>query len=268
MAEFVHRNDDLTAVSTITDASLQPDDNFDASCEQLWAKLHELEHVANKLTDSIKLTLQLDTEMFVDVGGKMTDNHTTALLVDIPELAGGQSLYLSAICIAPYGDENDFLVDQGPRPDHEDHGKMHISLENNDNPLIRFTAQYFRSEYSLLLDSRHEDVVPGRYTITVANQGPRMVSLRVSLRVIERVKAMPVRAGETIRHSNRSGEFSYFRFENHDPSKLVTIRATPAYDDDGPIGDPDLYVSNRCHGYTAVTKDTFVWKSTNVGADR
>jgi hypothetical protein len=95
-----------------------------------------------------------------------------------------------------------------------------------------------------------------------------MVSLRMSMRVIERVRAITIRAGETLRQSNRSGEFTYFRFENPDPSKLVTIRAQPVHDDDGPIGDPDLYVSNRCHGYTPVTKDTFVWKSTNVGADR
>src|SRR5690606_21396295 len=104
------------------------DGGFDASCEDLWAKLHELESVAHKLTESIRVTLQLDTDLFVDVGGKMTDNHTSTLLVDIPEISTAQSLYFSAICIAPYGDESDFLTDQGPRPDHEDHSKMRVTL--------------------------------------------------------------------------------------------------------------------------------------------
>ena len=36
----------------------------------------------------------------------------------------------------------------------------------------------------------------------------------------------------------------------------------------GPIGDPDLFVSNKHNGMVAVSKDNYIWKSTNVGADR
>ena len=35
-----------------------------------------------------------------------------------------------------------------------------------------------------------------------------------------------------------------------------------------PIGDPDLYLTNRNGGAGPLSREAFVWKSTNVGADR
>lgn len=35
-----------------------------------------------------------------------------------------------------------------------------------------------------------------------------------------------------------------------------------------PIGDPDLYLTNRNAGAGPLSREAFVWKSTNVGSDR
>ena len=64
-------------------------------------------------------------------------------------------------------------------------------------------------------------------------------------------------------------EYAYYRFVNTDPfRKLVTIKAWPTCDEYGPIGDPDLFVTNKFEGLVGVTKEDYVWKSTNVGSDR
>lgn len=66
-----------------------------------------------------------------------------------------------------------------------------------------------------------------------------------------------------------SDSLTLYRVTLSDPTKVLTIRVEAVLDDDGkPIGDPDLYVSNRNAGAGPLTRDEFVWKSANVGPDR
>ena len=270
MSEFLSRNDDITGASSLTEGSILGDEQFDENCEDLWSKLHELESMTSKLTESFKLAIPIGKDLFVDVGGHHTDSSTQTVTVQVPELHGRQCLSLSAVCVAPYGEDDDTFLDQGPRKENADHNRLEIRLACADveDESLRWTASYFRSEYTIMIDGSEQRIPAGSYTITIANQGPRLSSVRINVRVIERTPAIEIHAGERLRHSNGNGEFTYFRFERTDPRKLVTIRAQPISDDHGPIGDPDLYVSNRFCGFVPVTKDSFVWKSTNVGADR
>lgn len=224
--------------------------------------------MTDRLTEALKLSVPLGKDTYVDVGVRGTDSAVQVMTVDIPELGNAQCLSCSMICLAPFGEEDDYLIDQGPRKDHPEHDQLSVTLSYQGNAENRsWTAGYFRSEYSLLIDGGVERVPAGSYLITVENHSMRLLSLRISIKVIDRVPATPISAGERLRGRN-GAEFSYFRFRNRDPTKLVTIRAIPVNDERGPIGDPDLYVSNRFGGMLPVTKDTFVWKSTNVGADR
>lgn len=54
----------------------------------------------------------------------------------------------------------------------------------------------------------------------------------------------------------------------HVSARTRVPRFAQEFAGDKPIGDPDLYLTNRNGGAGPLSRDAFVWKSTNVGADR
>lgn len=112
----------------------------------------------------------------------------------------------------------------------------------------------------------------GVYTVAVAHLGAtdHQLSYRVSYSLLGDVPAEEIAANATVRGENGAGEMTFYRY-THAPQEgaLITVHARPVTDGAGePIGDPDLYISNVAGGLFEVTRDRYVWKSCNVGADR
>ena len=65
-------------------------------------------------------------------------------------------------------------------------------------------------------------------------------------------------------------EFCHFRFslKDKDRGQFVSIRLAPLTTAAGTASDPDLYVSNKYAGLVGVDRDSYIWRSTNIGVDQ
>lgn len=148
-------------------------------------------------------------------------------------------------------------------------------FDGDDEDRVVFVPNCFNGTYDFVLTPAH-GLLPGKYILDVTNQSAdEVVSVRVQHGVTQQVAATPLQAGGAHKGSVAANEFKFYRFVNHDPAKLVTIRVRPLVSAPGavggktaPAGDPDLYVTNRYSGFVALTKDTALWRSTTVGVDR
>lgn len=140
---------------------------------------------------------------------------------------------------------------------------------------LAFTPTFFQDTYDLVVTPAH-GLIPGKYILNVTNRSAdELVSVRIQHGITQQVAATPIQIGTVLRGSTAANEFKFYRYVCHDPSKLITIRVRPVMSSptssEGkgtPIGDPDLYVTNRYSGFVALSKDNAIWKSTTVGVDR
>ena len=136
-----------------------------------------------------------------------------------------------------------------------------------DHRELTFTPTLHNGEYSFTLSSSN-GMISGAYILSIHNLGVATQSIRVSNKIVNTVRAIAIRPSQKLTSKNSQNEFSYFRFHRSNPSALVSIRARPLLDERGPIGDPDVFVTNRHDGLVGVNKENWIWKSTNVGSDR
>lgn len=270
--------------TNIDDAS--EDDDFDATAA-LYQRLHDLEKMTQTFLNErpIRLNNQHDSFTDVDKGSKQDFD------LEILEFQHDQVLCLSIYCIPEtVNDESMYILDEAPKIVRE-HQPLDIVLyqitssssagaiavapattttptANPTNADQSYTPSLHNGEYSFALTSA-AGLVPGSYRLVIHNIGFATQPIRVTQKIVQEVRATPIRPSQKVVGCNGANEFSYYRFTSTSTTQLITIRAKPVFDaSNSPIGDPDLYVTNRYNGLVAVDKENFVWKSTNVGADR
>eukprot|EP00607_Mallomonas_marina_P005451 CAMPEP_0182426556 /NCGR_PEP_ID=MMETSP1167-20130531/13041_1 /TAXON_ID=2988 /ORGANISM="Mallomonas Sp, Strain CCMP3275" /LENGTH=817 /DNA_ID=CAMNT_0024608059 /DNA_START=38 /DNA_END=2488 /DNA_ORIENTATION=+ len=270
----------LAGTNTVID-DVSVDDDFDQA-DELYQRLHDLEQMTQTfLTERpIKLTDEHDSFTDVDKGGKQDFE------LHISEFLHEEVLCLSILCIPEtVNEEALYGLDEAPKVIRE-HQPLDIILNrisslnsvgaessrgiaSHSSSDLSFLPTLHNAEYSYALTSA-SGVIPGIYHLTVQNIGFATQPIRVTHSVMPSVRAIPIRAAQRLIGCNGPNEFTFYRYTCPQPSnQLITIRVTPGQDDSGCcIGDPDLYVTNRYGGQVEVSKDNYVWKSTNVGRDR
>lgn len=222
------------------------------------------------------MTLTDNSDTFADIDA----NKQQMFAVQVPNLAEGDVLLLSVVTL-PRGGLSKRTESQhwGDAP-FENALDMTLSLAHEDlhdslGESVTFTPSLHKNTYDFVLTKAH-GLLGGKYLLEVLNQDTKeVVSVRVRYTITHQVSATPIRASQPMRGTVAANEFSYYRFVNTDPSKLMTVRVKPLLslsntpnEKGSPIGDPDLYVTNRYSGFIAVDKENAIWKSTNAGADR
>lgn len=95
-------------------------------------------------------------------------------------------------------------------------------------------------------------------SIVYRNAEPRN-SFRLVVKAVVATPAAPLAVDSVVDGETGPERFSYYRVANPRPDKLLTLRVAPRLDAAGePIGDPDLYVSNKNAGAGPLSRDTFV----------
>jgi hypothetical protein len=265
-------------------ASNDENDNSDLGSVQtveIYQRLQDLEDMtANYLT--IQPT-QLNTEN--DSYADVDPNGLQEFEFKVGVFSRGDVLALSVNCLPNcMVDDADNLIDESSRQ-FSDYHPLEVTLRARKatgkllEKDIVFKPSIHNGEYTFVITVAH-GVTPGSsFILSVKNLstdtsknkslgGAMLQAFRVRVRLHQAVRAIPLENGRSVTGKVENGEFAYYRFVCQDRRKLVSIRAKPLRDENGPIGDPDLYLSNKFDGLVAVTKDNCVWKSTNVGADR
>lgn len=250
------------------------DVDFDQTAD-LYQRLNDLEKMTMSFLNErpIRLNNQHDTFSDIDKGS------TQQFELSVSDFLHEEVLCLSIVSIPDcVNDETSYLLDVGPKVAME-HQPMEIifkwvssinqqdGIAFSDTNEISFTPALHNGEYTFTLNAAR-GMIPGSYVLSVTNKGKSTQSLRIHYNIQSSVRAIPIRASQKLIGSTTANEFAYYRFALANPKHLITIRTKPIFDDRGPIGDPDLYVTNRFEGLVGVTKENFSWKSTNVGPDR
>lgn len=250
------------------------DEDYDQTAD-LYQRLNDLEKMTLSFLNErpTRLNDQHDTFSDIDKGSTQEFELSTS------DFLHEEVLCLSVVCIPDcVNDDVSYLLEDGPKVTME-HQPMEIvfkwmstvnyshGIAYSDTNEIIFTPSLHNGEYTFTLNAAR-GMIPGSYLLSITNKGIATQSLRIHYNIQSSVRAIPIRASQKLIGSTTANEFAYYRFALTNPKHLITIRTKPIFDDRGPIGDPDLYVTNRFEGLVGVTKENFSWKSTNVGPDR
>jgi hypothetical protein len=246
---------------------------------ELYQRLQDLEDMtANYLTiRPSALSAEHDSYTDIEPGDRKEFEYK------LGTFSRGDVLALSVNCLPNcMVDDAENLIDENARS-QIDHHPLEAVLRviksggRSFDKEIVFKPSIHNGEFCFVMTVAH-GVTPGStLLLSVKNltseierpaHGSLLQAIRVSLRIHSAVRSVPLENGRPVTGRTLSGEFAYYRFVCQDPEKLVSIRVKPLSDENGPIGDPDLYVTNKYEGLVAVTKDNCVWRSVNVGADR
>ena len=151
------------------------------------------------------------------------------------------------------------------------------STQLPDQKIAEFKSNFFHGEYSFALTTAH-GMTPGKFELTVSNPSDHGASsthsFKVIYHVLESVRATAIQANQKMHGNLGPDEMIYYRFMITDPKQMVSIFARPTVNSERghkgshPIGDPDLYVTNKFEGLVCANKDSYTWKSINSGSDR
>ena len=266
------------------DRSVSIDDNGTyLSQSAIYQQLSNIEDIASNFVARKPITLSFKHSTYTEVEYDIHQDFEFS----INTLNSHELIALSIKCLPNFtvGEPVSLHNDKRLRPGF-DHCALTFNLERkvvgrSIGEKIPFRASLLNGEYSILLSSSAK-LTPGTYMLSVglADIGcyskehskayadvHAIQAIRIKCLQTKTARTVPMEAGVPIIAKAALNEMVCYRFVTSDPRHMISITATPVNhaENSSYSSDPDLYVTNRCNGQLAVTKENAVWSNTSLG---
>jgi hypothetical protein len=243
---------------------------------EMYQQLSYIEEIASNFFMKRPLLLMRDCGVFAEVESGSVQQFE----IRVVNLSADDVVSVTMACIPNCMWTEDSLAQEKNKIAGIDFHALKCSFARQDDPTRSFNIKpvLYNGEYCLTV-SRAHGFTSGVYILSLSldsfDDSPRptrhvqfddIQTVRIVYSVHPVVRAVPVEADKAVFGEVAANEFDYYRFVVMDVLSVVSIKVRSLQTELD--GDPDIYVTNRHEGLVGTTRDNYVWRSTEVGADR